>query len=54
MLRLRADAAAPGEKDQIVTRVATLRERWMARTPEEIDDAFDSEPFPADAEIPPA
>ena len=33
-------------------RVAILRERWMARTPEEIDDAFDSEPYPEDAEVP--
>jgi hypothetical protein len=33
-------------------RVATLRERWMARTPEQIDDAFDSVPYPEDAEVP--
>jgi hypothetical protein len=33
-------------------RVATLRDRWMARTPEEIDEAFDSVPYPADAEVP--
>lgn len=33
-------------------RVTTLRERWMARTLEEIDDAFDNVPFPADAEVP--
>lgn len=33
-------------------RVTTLRERWMARTPEQIDDAFDSIPYPADAEVP--
>jgi hypothetical protein len=33
-------------------RLTTLRDRWMARTPEEIDDAFDSVPYPADAEIP--
>jgi hypothetical protein len=33
-------------------RLATLRERWMVRTPEQIDDAFDSVPFPADAEVP--
>jgi hypothetical protein len=33
-------------------RVKLLRDRWMARTPEEIDDAFDSVPYPSDAEIP--
>jgi hypothetical protein len=33
-------------------RVAALCERWMARTPEAIDDAFDSIPFPVDAEVP--
>lgn len=33
-------------------RVTTLRDRWMARTPDEIDAAFDSVPFPADAEVP--
>lgn len=33
-------------------RVAELRARWMGRTPEQIDDAFDSVPYPADAVIP--
>jgi hypothetical protein len=32
-------------------RLASLRERWMARTPGQIDDAFDNTPYPADAEI---
>jgi hypothetical protein len=34
-------------------RLTALRERWMARTPAEIDDAFDGVPYPADAVIPP-
>lgn len=33
-------------------RLQTLRERWTARTPQEVDDAFDSVPYPADAEVP--
>lgn len=31
-------------------RLETLRKRWLARTPEEIDDAFDSVPFPKDSQ----
>lgn len=33
-------------------RLQTLRERWMGRTLGEIDDAFDSFPYPEDAELP--
>lgn len=35
-------------------RLTQLRERWMARTPTQIDDAFDSFPYPLDAILPPA
>ncbi len=32
-------------------RLVELRERWIARTPAEIDDAFDSVPYPSDAVV---
>jgi hypothetical protein len=33
-------------------RLQVLRDRWMARTPDEVDAAFDSSPFPADVGSP--
>jgi hypothetical protein len=48
---VQGEAANPGLPGG---RVAELAERWLARTPEQIDSAFDSVPYPSDAVIPDA
>lgn len=46
---VQGDEANPGLSAE---RVAELRARWLERTPEQIDIAFDSVPYPADAVVP--